>query len=456
MDSVNDAIWLALQEYGHSIYTKPTFDVWFRDAYIDRIQDDIIFIKLPSELARNKWKADFEGKIIEIAYQVTGRDLLPEFEFPNSSSESITKEHHKKEILNPIMKQKETIVKKNRNEVDTVSESALRDAKLNPDFTFEKFVEAESNKFAYTAASVAVEQPKLFNPLFIFGDSGLGKTHLMQAVGHDLLKMNPNAKVRYIGCDKFSQEYIVSIKNKNNEDFREKYNNLNLLLLDDIQFLENREGTQIEFFHIFENIYNNGGQIIITSDRPLEEIPNLHDRIVSRFKKGVIADIDPPNYEARIAILSEKARLRGLDISKTGLEYIANHVKDNVRELEGALTNIKVFAEANVQKELSDDLIREFFSSDHSSKSETTITIPSIQKIVCDFYNITETDIKGKGRASKFVFPRQMAMFLARELTGESYPTIGKEFGGRDHTTVMHSIDKLKIYIQKMKKLLVI
>ena len=444
MDQAAEYIWNDLQNYAKEIYTAPTYDVWMRASSLDRIEDGQIFIKLPNELTKQKWSEDLQGKIIELAYQYTGKDLIPVFECPTAYDSEVTRNNEKKETLEPIMQEKEKIVNQNRNKVDNVPTENLKKSNLNPDFTFENFIEADSNRFAYTAASVAAENSEIYNPLLIYGGTGLGKTHLMQAVGHDLLRIKPESSVLYVSCLDFVNDYINSIANKSMDTFKKKYTNVDLLLLDDIQFLERKTETQNEFFHIFETIYNNGGQIIITSDQPIDKIPTLQDRIVSRFKKGISCDVEPPNYETRIAILREKAKNSGLDITEEGLKFIATNVKSNVRELEGALKTIQVFAISRKQTNITTVLIQEALFRDQELNKKDEVSISDIQNIVCDFYHIKLKDMKGKSRRKEFVEPRQIAIFLARELTDTSLPTLGKEFGGRDHTTIMHSIEKIE------------
>lgn len=448
MDKAAKEIWTALQEYAKSIYSRPTYDVWIEPASFERIENDQIFIKLPNETAKRKWTEDLQGKIIELAYQYTGRDLIPVFECPSLYDSEIQRTNEKKENLRHVMTEKEKIVKQNRQKVDEIASASLQGANLNPDYTFENFIEGESNKFAYTAATVAAEDSTTYNPLLIYGDTGLGKTHLMQAVGHDLLHINPNAKVLYVSCIDFVNDYIKSLQNKSMDDFRERYNNVDLLLVDDIQYLESKTETQNEFFHTFETIYNRGGQVIITSDQPIDLIPTLQGRIVSRFKRGVNADINPPDYETRLAILKEKSKASSLQIPDEGLDYIASTIKSNVRELEGVLKNIKLLAISKNQTEITLNLIREALSREQNKEVNNDVTITEIQQVVCEFYNIKLNDIRGKSRKREIVYPRHIASYLARELTDSSLPSIAKEFGGRDHTTIMHSIEKIEKMIK--------
>jgi chromosomal replication initiator protein len=314
---------------------------------------------------------------------------------------------------------------------------------LNPKYKFDSFVIGNSNRFAHAASLAVAESPaKAYNPLFIYGGVGLGKTHLMHAIGHYILHSNPKAKVVYVSSEKFTNELINSIKDDKNVEFRNKYRNVDVLLIDDIQFIAGKERTQEEFFHTFNALHEANKQIILSSDRPPKEIPTLEDRLRSRFEWGLIADIQPPDFETRIAILKKKADVENLNISNDVMVYIASKIKSNIRELEGALIRIVAYSSLT-NKEIGVDLATEALKDIISNKQTRHITIDLIQDIVSSYFNLRIEDFKSQRRTRNVAYPRQIAMYLCRKLTDMSLPKIGEEFGGRDHTTVIHAYEKI-------------
>ena len=314
---------------------------------------------------------------------------------------------------------------------------------LNPKYVFETFVTGNSNRFAHAAALAVAEAPaKVYNPFFMYGGVGLGKTHLMHAIGHRILEKNPNLRVLYISSEKFTNELINSIRDGNPESFRQKYRNIDVLLVDDIQFLSKKEHTQEEFFHTFNTLHNANKQIIISSDRPPREIQTLEDRLRSRFEWGLITDIQAPDLETRIAILRKKALLGNLTVPNDVMLFIASRIDNNIRELEGALIRVMAYASLTnqvVTNELVSEALKDVFP--HGKTKE--ITLELIQEIVSSYFKIKMEDLLAKKRTRNLAFPRQIAMYLSRELTDTSLPRIGELFGGRDHTTVIHAHDKI-------------
>jgi len=314
---------------------------------------------------------------------------------------------------------------------------------LNPKYTFNSFVIGNSNRFAHAASLAVAEAPaKAYNPLFIYGGVGLGKTHLMHAIGHYILESNPNAKVVYVSSEKFTNELINAIKDDKNEEFRSKYRNVDVLLIDDIQFIAGKERTQEEFFHTFNALHDANKQIILSSDRPPKEIPTLEDRLRSRFEWGLIADIQVPDFETRMAILKKKADVENLNVANDVMGYIASKIKSNIRELEGALIRIIAYSSLT-NREVSVDLATEALKDIISKKQGKHVTIDAIQDIVASYYNLRIEDLKSQRRTRSVAYPRQIAMYLSRKLTDMSLPKIGEEFGGRDHTTVIHAYEKI-------------
>jgi chromosomal replication initiator protein len=320
---------------------------------------------------------------------------------------------------------------------------------FNPRYVFDTFVVGESNRFAHAAAKAVAEKPAgAYNPLFLYGGSGLGKTHLLHAIGVYGSSLFPDMRVKYVTGETFTNEFIQSIMNTAALPFRKKYRDVDLLLIDDIQFIVGKEQTQEEFFHTFNVLYEAHKQIVVSSDRPPKEMPTLEDRLRSRFEWGLIVDIQPPNLETRMAILQKKADLSGIDISHEVVQFIASKRQLNVRELEGALTRVAAFADltdSQIDVSLTKDILKEILPEARPKK----ITMRAIINECSKYFGISAADITGDSRLRHIVYPRQVAMYLARELTDISLPKIGEDFGGRDHTTVMHSVNKVSTAMKK-------
>ncbi len=314
---------------------------------------------------------------------------------------------------------------------------------LNPKYVFETFVIGNSNRLAHAASLAVAEAPaQAYNPFFVYGGVGLGKTHLMHAIGHRILQNHPHLKLMYISSEKFTNELINSIRDGNPENFRQKYRNTDVLLVDDIQFLSNKERTQEEFFHTFNTLHEANKQIIISSDRPPREIQTLEDRLRSRFEWGLITDIQPPDLETRIAILRKKALIENLEVSNDVMVYIASRIDNNIRELEGALIRVMAYASLTGQ-EISIDLATEALKDIFPHGRPKQITIELIQEVIGSYFKVKQEEMLAKKRTRNVAYPRQIAMYLSRELTETSLPRIGEMFGGRDHTTVIHAHDKI-------------
>lgn len=328
------------------------------------------------------------------------------------------------------------------------SRSLSSESNLNRNYIFENFVKGDSNQFAVATCLSAAENPgKAYNPLFIYGSTGLGKTHLLHAVGNLVLKNNPTAVVTYISSERFMNEMIYCIRFNKTWEFRQKYRNCDVFLVDDIQFISGKKSTQEEFFHTFNALYAAKKQIVITSDLFPKDIPDIEDRLRNRFQWGLISDIQPPSIEHRIAILYSKAEKLGIRLGKDVAEYIAKHAKRNVRELEGALHRINAFAKLQGEDFSMDLAVRTF--KDVLGEPPKRLTIETVQKIVADHFKLRVSDLKSKRRQRAFAHPRQIAMYLARKLTAASYPEIGEKFGGKDHTTVMHNVRKITETLDK-------
>jgi len=329
------------------------------------------------------------------------------------------------------------------NSVNTRMQYGTFSNKLNPKYTFDTFVIGNGNRFAHAAALAVAESPaKSYNPLFLYGGSGLGKTHLMHAISHVITKNFPMMKLLYVTGEQFTNEMIDSIRYEKQVEFRNTYRKIDVLLIDDIQFLAGKEGTQEEFFHTFNALYEANKQIIISSDRPPKEIPTLEERLRSRFEWGLTTDINPPDYETRIAILRKKAQLENITVPDEINSFIATHIHSNIRELEGALSKITAYCmltNQTITLELAEEILKDMIPQ----KNQKVITVDMIQQAVADQYKLNIHELKQKKRTRAVAFPRQVAMYLCRELTDMSLPQIGEKFGGRDHTTVLHAHDKI-------------
>lgn len=407
--------------------SKPSYETWLKSTKAESLQKDTLIITAPNEFARDWLESRYSDLISKTILDLTGAELTIKFVIPQSKHDSDV------EIEAPKKK------KPTANEGhDDVPQSML-----NSKYTFNTFVIGSGNRFAHAASLAVAEAPaKAYNPLFIYGGVGLGKTHLMHAIGHYVLDHNPSAKVVYLSSEKFTNEFINSIRDNKAVNFRNKYRNVDVLLIDDIQFLAGKEQTQEEFFHTFNSLHEDSKQIVISSDRPPKEIPTLEDRLRSRFEWGLITDITPPDLETRIAILRKKAKAEGLDISNEVMLYIANQIDTNIRELEGALIRVVAYSSL-INKDINADLAAEALKDIIPTSKPRTITIYDIQQVVGEHFNVKLEDFKAKKRTKSVAFPRQIAMYLSRELTDFSLPKIGEEFGGRDHTTVIHAHEKI-------------
>ncbi|MCX6784956.1 MAG: chromosomal replication initiator protein DnaA, partial [Candidatus Komeilibacteria bacterium] len=313
---------------------------------------------------------------------------------------------------------------------------------LNPKYIFENFIVGKGNELASAAARAVADTPgQTYNPLFVYGGVGLGKTHLIQAVGNYIMAKNPKARIAYLNSEKFTNDYVQSIKNNTIEQFKKFYRTVDVLLIDDIQFMSGKEQTQEEFFHTFNTLYQANKQIILSSDKPPKAIADIEQRLVSRFEWGMIADISAPDFETRIAILQIKAAEKGLILVEEVIQYIANIIQSNIRELEGALNRLIAHHQLN-QQPLTIDLVKQVLQV-ISTPTKGSLTPKRVIQIVCNYFDVAMPDLVGSCRRRELVIPRQIAMYLMREDLQSSYPTIGQEMGGRDHTTAIHSYNKV-------------
>jgi chromosomal replication initiator protein len=443
-----DHIWKKTLENIKEKITNPSFNTWFSETKaVMTTEENQLVLQVPNNFIQEWIESQYTDLIEEILENLTGNKWSLILLTPEEVKKF--KENRKKNDNNNKNESQEVEVVKENIEEDNV-ESELKQNGFNPKYTFDTFVVGNSNRFAHAASLAVAEAPaKAYNPLFIYGDVGLGKTHLMQAIAHFILKNNPDYKVVYVSSETFTNELINSIKDDSTVDFRDKYRNIDILLVDDIQFLAGKERTQEEFFHTFNTLHESNRQLIISSDRPPKEIPTLEERLRSRFEWGLITDIQKPDLETRIAILRKKADIENLTIPNEVVIYIANKIQSNIRELEGALVKVIAYSSL-VDREIDVDLAREALKDLVNKKKNESIevNIERIKKIITDDYNLKMEDMESKKRTQNIAFPRQIAMYLSRELTDFSLPHIGDEFGGRDHTTVIHAHNKIKEKIE--------
>jgi chromosomal replication initiator protein len=433
---------------------KPIFDTWIKSTIPLSMTDTTFEIGTPKQFIKDWIESRYRTMIEQTVQFVTQKPLIVIFTNLNleddDDEEDDQEDEEKMEIsqaspVTPIATTAEPIPK-NYQSTDRIAKVTIQEqlaSTLNPKYVFETFVIGNSNRFAHAASLAVAEVPaKVYNPFFIYGGVGLGKTHLMHAIGHRILQHHPDSKVLYISSEKFTNELINSIRDGNPESFRNKYRNIDVLLVDDIQFLSKKEHTQEEFFHTFNTLHEANKQIIISSDRAPKEIPTLEDRLRSRFEWGLITDIQPPDLETRIAILRKKAMLETVNVPNDVMVYIASHIDNNIRELEGAL--IRVIAYSSLTNKAIDiDLCTESLKNILPNDRPKQITNDLIKDEVASFFKIKLDDLAAKRRTRNITFPRQIAMYLCRELTDTSLPRIGEIFGGRDHTTVIHAHDKI-------------
>ncbi len=427
----HDEVWSQFLSCVSTLVNKQTFETWFKPMRLHSVESNRVTIECPSKFFLD-WVSEHHND--KIAYAV--RDAMgfePQIQLLNGE---LGPEQHallRAESPRPSMSRPLPSVRS-----VTVNEGE----RLNSKYTFDEFVVGNNSRMTYAACLAVSEKPALvYNPLFIYGGVGLGKTHLMQAIGQVVLRDQPNARVHYSSAESFMNEMIMAIRQGSGHEFRTRYRNVDVLLIDDIQFLAGKESTQEEFFHTFNALRGANKQIVVTSDRPPKEIPTLEERLVSRFEWGLITDIQPPDYETRLAILRKKVERERIDIHDDVLAFIADSFKSNIRELEGCL--VKLLVHASVHKsDITVDIARNVLQ-DFIRTTPKKISISTIQKLVAQHYRIPVDAMKSKIRTARLAFPRQVAIFLARDLTNASLTQIGQRFGGRDHTTVIHACRKI-------------
>ena len=412
--------------------SKANFNTWFRNTSIQSQKEGVVVISVPNGFSK-EW---LENKFNKVIHK-TLRDLTPDIKEVSFIIES------KKQVgpKTPRASRKANVYPSLTDQL--TFEQIDRGTNLNPKYTFDSFVVGSSNELAHAASfSVAQKPGKEYNPLFLYGGVGLGKTHLLQAIGNMVKEKKRGKKIQYLSCEKFTNEFIVAVHNQKIKDFREKYRKVDLLIIDDIQFIARKELTQEEFFHTFNALYEDNKQIVLSSDRPPKSIDYLEERLRSRFEGGMTADIGYPEFETRVAILNKRLQERKVHLSSEVIQYIADNIHNNVRELEGAL-NV-VLASSRVDgSEITLEKARKYLT--HIIKRPRRIvSLKKILKAVADLYDITEKDLLSQNRKREIAHPRQILMYFMREELKNSYPFIGSKLGGRDHTTVIHACSKIE------------
>ncbi len=426
---------------------EDVYDIWFsRMEYVEDSKNEIT-ISVPSPFMWDQLMtrgvitevqekiAELTGQTLSIMHVIKNKPTLP----PKEEKTEKAPENQEKVVKTEIKESKEedSATKKNQE--------IKKHPQLNSEYTFENFVAGENSEFAYKACiGVAKEPGRKFNPLLIYGGVGLGKTHLMQSIGNYIYKeKNEKVKICYLNAENFLNEYTKSLGNKTTEQFQSKYRNLDVFLLDDIHFLINKQGLQEQIYYTFEALYQKSAQMVFTCDRPINELKQIEERLLSRLNKGTSIDLQPPNFETRRAILQNKLKLKNKVIPQDVIDFIAKNIQTNVRDLEGCLERMLAYSEL-LDKPLTIEIAQKQLRDIISQPANGMINIETIQKVIADHYNISLSDIKGKKRNKKFVIPRQIAIYIARKLLDYSFPELGNEFGGRDHTTMMHSYEKVE------------
>jgi chromosomal replication initiator protein len=433
-----EALWSEVAGRLRGALNDTTYGTWFGEAHGLELNDRFV-LAVPNDFTREWIEGHFLGLIGAAIRDVTGEERMIELrvsELGLAPSPPVAEDDFEEQVVAPLAAH--------------VPPSRPESGGFNAKYTFDSFVIGSSNRFAHAAALAVAEAPaQAYNPLFIYGSTGLGKTHLLQAIAQYVSEHTGELSVRYITSETFMNDFINSLRDKRIEGFKQRYRTYDVLLIDDVQFFEHKERIQEEFFHTFNSLYEAGSQIVMSSDRPPRDIATLEARLRSRFEWGLITDIQPPDLETRIAILRKKVKTDGIHVPETEvLTFIASRVSTNIRELEGALTRVVAFSSLTgrpMSVELAQDVLKDVFPQGEAAE----VSIKRIQDLVAERFGLSLDELCGDKRSQNIVYPRQVAMYLSRELTDSSLPKIGKEFGGRDHTTVIHATSKIARLIRE-------
>ncbi|PWB38802.1 MAG: chromosomal replication initiator protein DnaA [Parcubacteria group bacterium] len=441
----SDKIWESALGELELLISKANFTTWFKNTFVAENSDDRVVVGVPNAFTKVWLEKKYHDKItkaleniltknnLQVIYRVANKDTLANIS---------------EKISNLSNEKSQPVNNNNGGMFKNINRFGL-----NSNYTFKSFIVGPGNELAQAAAKAAAEKPgEIYNPLFIYGGVGLGKTHLVQAVGAYILEKSPKKKILYINSEKFTNDFISAIKTGQTDRFKETYRNVDVLLIDDIQFIAGKEQTQEEFFHTFNALHQNNKQIVLSSDRPPKAIPAIENRLISRFEWGMIADISAPDLETRVAILQLKAQEKNYALGADIIHYVAENIQDNIRELEGALNRIIAFHQLNGAVP-SLESVKSILGGISANPRKAGLTSKKIIRIVADFYDIGLDAILGESRKKELVVPRQIAMFLMRQEIKASFPNIGQDIGGRDHTTAMHACEKINSLISVDEKI---
>lgn len=448
-ERIYEEAWEYTMKVLHDLYKSQNkedeFKLWFNMNYVEDTIDTITVSVASSFLQQTMQKKGNFDIVLKKLKEITGQEdirlnciVVKEELSESKKSESLNDENPSKKSVEPETSSS------NSNSAENKKENFKKHQLLQEEYTFDTFIPGDNSNFAYNASIAVAKNPgKQYNPILLYGGSGLGKTHLMQAIGNYIYNNGgEKLKICYVSAETFTNEFTVSIKEGKTNAFKNKYRNLDVLLLDDIHFLQNKEQTQEELFYTFNALHEKKAQMVFTCDRPIKEIKNMAARLVSRLANGLCIDLQPPSYETRVAILQKKIDLMDKTLSQDIVEYIAKNIETNVRDLEAALNKVFGYADL-VEKKPDLEITKHLLKDVMDSGSNESISIDVIQKVIADNYQISVADLKGKKRDKKFVIPRQIAIYVARELTEMAYTDIGNEFGGKDHSTIMSAYNKI-------------
>ena len=439
----NEQIWQAVLGEMEISLSKANFVTWFKDTFVSSFSDELVIIGVPNAFVK-KWLEEKYHKNIAGALEKVTQQKIQRIEYHLENKKQAKNQNPAPVVSSPQSSEAPIIEAPREN---SAAKNVYNKFGLNPKYVFENFVVGKNNELAYAACQAVVRNlGKAYNPLFIYGGVGLGKTHLLQAIGNEASKFTD--KILYTTSEKFTNNYIQAVQTGKGKDFKNLYRNVDLLLVDDVRFMGGKDGTQEEFFHTFNELQQANKQIILTSDRPPKSIPAIEKRLISRFESGMVADVGKPDIETKLAILERKSEEKGFPLEKEVLVFIANHIQNNIRELEGALNRVIVHHQLkNAAPTIRS--VKEVLSDLIANIQLKSLTPREIIEAVAKFYDISNKDIAGSSRKKELVWPRQIAIYLIREELNTSYPSIGQELGGRDHTTAMHAYNKIHQEIQE-------
>ena len=423
-----EVFWTEAVAHLRSEITEQEYQTWFSGMSYAGADDSQVRLYVPSSFYRDQVNQRYRSQLEESLFELSGQPLRVTFEIRRTNG-----------AATPLPIEADSLPPPTTTSV--IRMERPRHAQLNPQYRFSRFVEGDGNSFALNAAVAIAKNPgRAYNPCLIYGGVGLGKTHLLQAIGNDVYQEYRDLKVVYVTVETFTNEFIQSIKDKTGHRFKNRYRSADVLLIDDVQFLQGKTETQQELFHTFNALYDANKQMVFSSDRPVSELKSLPDRLINRFERGLNIDLQPPNYETRIAILTQKIDENRISVPTDVIELICQNIQSNVRDLEKALTKLSAYSnlvDRTITLEIAARELSEFFST------PTNVSLDTIQRVTAEYFGLSQNDLKGKKRTRTIAFPRQVAMFIARDITELSTTEIGLEFGGRDHTTVMHGCQRI-------------